>query len=178
VQLIELAFPTHQGVTLRGQLWDGGGAVQYVFPSDGHGRLLLFADTNALGRYALGHTADDPLLATPPWQVRTDPAGGLNFDFDLVVEHVNGPPESWLPAFLCRCRDVAAQLALYLDLEEALDLLEQYAPIDQADTVLRNAGDSLGRAARRQIAKIDLPFLRDEWATLVGLLDAAATAID
>jgi hypothetical protein len=178
VQLVELAFPTHQGVTLRGQLWDGGGAVQYVFPSDGRGSLLLFADTNALGRYAAAHAADDLLLATPPWHVRADPTGGLNFDFDLVVEHLNSPPENWLPAFLCRCRDVAAQLALYLNLEEALDLLEQYAPIDQADTVLRNAGDSLGRAARRQIAKIDLTFLRDEWATLVGVLDAATTAID
>jgi hypothetical protein len=178
VQLIEMAFPTHQGVTLRGQLWDGGDAIRYVFPSDGQGRLLLFADTNALGRYAPAHAADDPLFATPPWQVRTDPSGGLNFDFDLVVEHLNGPPETWLPAFLCRCRDVAAQLALYLNLEEALELLEQYTPIDQADTVLRSAGDSLGWAARRQIAKIDLDFLRDEWATLVGLLDTAATAID
>jgi hypothetical protein len=149
-----------------------------VFPSDGHGHLLLFADTHALGRYAGAHAADDPLLATPPWQVRADPAGRLNFDFDLVVEHLSSPPENWLPAFLCRCRDVAAQLALFFNLTEALDLLEQYAPIDQADTVLRNAGDSLGRAARRQIARIDLAFLRDEWATLVRVLDAATTAID
>jgi hypothetical protein len=178
VQLVELALPTHQGVTLRGQLWDGGGAVQYVFPSDGQGSLLLFADTNALGRYAGAHGAGDPLLGTPPWQVRADPTGGLNFDFDLVVEHLNSPPENWLPAFLCRCRDVAAQLALYLNLREALDLLEQYSPIDQADTVLRNAGDSLGRSARRQIAKIDLAFLRDEWATLIGVLDTATIAID
>jgi hypothetical protein len=178
VQLIELAFPRHQGVTLRGQLWDGGGAVQYVFPSDGHGTLLLFADTNALGRYATARAAGDPLLATPPWQVRADASGGLNFDFDLVVEHLNSPPDNWLPAFLCRCRDIAAQLALYLNLQGALELLEQYTPIDQADSVLRSAGDSLGWAARRQIAKLDPVFLRDEWATLVNLLDTATTTID
>jgi hypothetical protein len=177
VQLVELAFPEHQGVTLRGQLWEGGSEVQYVFPSDGAGTLLLFADTNALGRYAAAHRADDPLLATPPWQVRADPSGGLNFDFELVVEHLNGPPERWLPAFLCRCRDVAAQLALYLDIEEALELLDKYTPIDEADSILRQAGDVLGRGARRQLAKIDLQFLREEWATLVDRLDAAATTI-
>jgi hypothetical protein len=178
VQLVELAFPNHQGVTLRGQLWDGGGAVQYVFPSDGRGTLLLFADTNALGRYATAQAGRDPLLATPPWQVRADPSGGLNFDFDLVVEHLHGPPDNWLPTFLCRCRDIAAQLALYLNRQEALELLEQYTPIDEADSVLRSAGDSLGWAARRHIAKIDLALLREEWATLVDLLDAATTTID
>ncbi len=176
VQLVELSLPAQQGVTLRGQLWGGAGEVQYAFPTDGDGTLLLFADTNALGRYAAAHR-DDPLLATPPWQVRAEESGALSFDFDLVVEHLSAPPENWLPAFLCRCRDLAAQLALYLDLEEALDLLDQFAPIDQADTVLRNAGETLGWAARRQMAKVDLPFLRDEWATLVDLLDAATTTV-
>jgi hypothetical protein len=178
VELVEIAFPEHQGVTLRAQLWEGGEEVRYVFLSDGDGTLLLFTDTNALGRYAAAHRADDWLLATPPSHVRADPSGALSFDFELVVEHLNGPQESWLPPFVCRCRDLAAQLALYLELDEALELLEKYTPIDEVDSVLRKAGDSLGRAARRQLAKVDLSFVRDEWAALVGLLDAAATTID
>jgi hypothetical protein len=178
VELIELSLPEHQGVTLRGQLRGGRDSVEYVFPTDEDGMLLVFSDTEALGRYAATDHSD-PLIATPPWQVRADPSGALSFDFDLVIEHLGRAPEDWLPSFLCRCRDLAAQLALFLELNEVQELLAEYTTVDQVDTILRRTGGGpVGRGGRRRLAQLDRELLGAEWTDLIGRLDAAARSVE
>ncbi|MEV0135638.1 Hsp70 family protein [Dactylosporangium sp. NPDC050688] len=171
VELLEIATPRRQGVTLRGQLHGGYGVVEHVFPADPDGRLLVFADTLVLARHATQDTADR-LVATPPWQVRNDGADERRFDLDLLIEHLSGPPQRWLPSFVCRCRDLCAQLVVYLDLD-ADDLLGEHTTIDQVDDILRKHLDdaTAGRSALRRLARIDQAQLVEDWTDLVALID-------
>jgi hypothetical protein len=178
VELIEVVTPAVQGVTLRGQLQGGYGVVEHVFPADADGRLLIFGDTLALARHAARDTSDR-LVATPPWQVRTDGADELRFDLELLLEHLSGPPQRWLPSFVCRCRDLCAQLAVYLELDDVDDLLGEHSTIDHVDDVLRRhlADATAGRAAQRRLARIDQAQLVEDWTDLIALIDAHAVAV-
>ena len=170
VELIELATPNRQGVTLRGKM-HGGGAFEHVFAADADGRLLVFDDTAALARYA-ARDGSDRLIATPPWQVRTDGADELRFDLELLVEHLSGPPQRWLPSFVCRCRDLCAQLTVYLEID-AEDLLGEHSTIDQVDDILRRhlTEATAGRAAQRKLARIDQAQLVEDWTDLIALIE-------
>jgi actin-like ATPase involved in cell morphogenesis len=173
VELIEVSLPRHSGVTLRAQLHAGFGVFEHVFPADADGRLLLFPDTVALARHAAAPGAD-PLLATPPHQVRNTGADEARYDLDLLVEHLSRPPETWLPSFVCRCRDLAAQLAIFLDLDGVDDLIGEHTTIDQADDALRrHLLDPTARGARRRLAKLDRAQLLEDWTDLIALIDAA-----
>jgi hypothetical protein len=176
VELIEIATPRRRGVTLRGQL-HGGGASEHVFAADADGRLLLFADTAALARHAAADPADR-LVATPPWQVRNDGSDDLHFDLELLVEHLSGPPQRWLPSFVCRCRDLCAQLVVYLDLDDVDDLLGEHSTIDHVDDLLRRhlADATAGRATQRKLARVDQAQLVEDWTDLVALIDENMTA--
>ncbi|WP_432839501.1 Hsp70 family protein [Dactylosporangium sp. CA-092794] len=175
VEVIELNTPGNDGVTLRGQLHGGYGVVEYVFPTDGDGNLLLFADTMALARYA-ARDASDPLVATPPWRVRNDGADERRYDLDLLAEHLAAPPEEWLPSYLCRCRDVCAQLAVFLGLDGADDLIGEHSTIDRADEILRrHRTQTIPRAAARRLAKLDRAQLVEDWTDLLALIDAAVS---
>ncbi|WP_327009980.1 Hsp70 family protein [Dactylosporangium sp. NBC_01737] len=178
VELLELATPRLQGVTLRGELRGGYDVVEHVFPADADGRLLVFADTTALARYAAAD-GSDRLIATPPWQVRTDGADELRFDLELLVEHLSGPPQRWLPSFVCRCRDLCAQLAVYLELDGVEDLLGEHSTIDQVDDVLRrHLGDATaGRAAQRRLARIDQAQLVEDWTDLIAAIEAGTVTV-
>jgi hypothetical protein len=172
VELIAISTPQHDGVTLRGQLHGGFGVVEHIFPTDGDGRLLLFPDTAALARHAAAEAAD-PLLATPPWRVSSR-GDESRHDLGLLVEHLSGPPERWLPSFVCRCRDLCAQLAVFLDLDGADELLGEYSTIDRADEALRrHLGEPTARAARRRLARVDPAQLVEDWTDLIALIDAA-----
>ncbi|WP_433077034.1 Hsp70 family protein [Dactylosporangium sp. CA-052675] len=172
VELITLSTPSCTGVTLRGQLHAGFGVMEHVFPADADGRLLVFSDGNALARYAVAHAAEDPLLATPGSRVRNDGAAELTFDLDLLPEHLSGPPEGWLPAYVCRCRDLAAQLGIFLDLPDVDDLVGEHTTIDQVDDILRRHRDEpTARAARRKLARVDRAQLLEDWAELIELID-------
>ncbi|MEV4515304.1 Hsp70 family protein [Dactylosporangium sp. NPDC049525] len=178
VELLEFVTPGRQGVTLRGVLGDGYDVVEHVFPTDADGRLLVFADTLALARYAATDAADR-LVATPPWQVRNDGADDLRFDLELLVEHLSGPPQRWLPSFVCRCRDLCAQLVVYLDLDGVEDLLGEHTTIDQVDDVLRRHlhDATAGRAAQRRLARIDQAQLVEDWTDLVALIEANTVTV-
>ncbi|WP_433616286.1 Hsp70 family protein [Dactylosporangium sp. CA-139114] len=172
VELISLSTPSFTGVTLRGQLHAGYGVMEHVFPADADGRLLVFSDGNALARYAVAHAAEDPLLAVPGSRVRNDGAAELSFDLDLLPEHLSGPPEGWLPAYVCRCRDLAAQLGIFLDLPDADDLVGEHTTIDQVDDILRRHRDEPNaRAARRKLARVDRAQLLEDWAELIERID-------
>jgi actin-like ATPase involved in cell morphogenesis len=174
VELIEVNLPKHAGFTLRGQLHAGFGVFEHVFPADDDGRLLVFADPAALAHHAATHAGGDPLLRTPPHQVRNTGADEARYDLDLLVEHLSGPPEGWLPSYVCRCRDLGAQLALFLDLEGVDDLIGEHSTIDQADDALRrHLLDPSARGARRRLAKLDLAQLLEDWTDLIALIDAA-----
>ncbi|WP_344407348.1 Hsp70 family protein [Dactylosporangium fulvum] len=173
VELLELTTPQHEGVTLRGQLHGGYGVVEHVFPTDEEGRLLVFPDTMALARYA-ARDASDPLIATPPRQVRAVGSDDQRYNLDLVVEHLSGPPDRWLPSFVCRCRDLCAQLAVFLGLAGADDLIGEHSTIDRVDAILRkHLADVTSRGARRRLAQIDQVRLVEDWTGLVALIDAA-----
>ncbi|GAA1527099.1 hypothetical protein GCM10009827_050100 [Dactylosporangium maewongense] len=176
VELIELVTPSLQGVTLRGQL-HGGDAFEHVFAADPDGRLLLFPDTAALARHAAADPSDR-LIATPPWQVRTDGGDELHFDLELLVEHLGGPPQRWLPSFVCRCRDLCAQLVVYLDLDDAEDLLGEHSTIDQVDDILRRhlADATAGRGAQRRLARIDQAQLLEDWTDLIALIEQSTVS--
>ncbi|MEV0564037.1 Hsp70 family protein [Dactylosporangium sp. NPDC050588] len=176
VELIELVTPRLQGVTLRGQL-HGGDAFEHVFAADPDGRLLLFPDTAALARHAAADPSDR-LIATPPWQVRTDGGDELHFDLELLVEHLSGPPQRWLPSFVCRCRDLCAQLVVYLDLDDAEDLLGEHSTIDQVDDVLRRhlSDATAGRGAQRRLARIDQAQLIEDWTDLIALIEESSVS--
>ncbi|UWZ34135.1 Hsp70 family protein [Dactylosporangium roseum] len=173
VELLELTTPRHEGVTLRGQLHGGYGVVEHVFPTDEEGRLLVFPDTAALARYA-ARDASDPLIATPPWQVRAVGSDDQRYNLDLIVEHLSGPPDRWLPSFVCRCRDLCAQLAVFLGLAGTDDLIGEHSTIDRVDAVLRrHPADVTSRGARRRLARIDQAQLVEDWTDLLALIDAA-----
>nr|BFE56104.1 hypothetical protein GCM10020063_006300 [Dactylosporangium thailandense] len=172
VELITLSTPSYTGVTLRGQLHADYGVMEHVFPADADGRLLVFSDGNALARYAVTHAGEDALLATPGSRVRNDGADELSFDLDLLPEHLSGPPEGWLPAYVCRCRDLAAQLGIFLDLPDVDDLVGEHTTIDQVDDILRRHRDEpTARAARRKLARVDRARLLEDWAELIELID-------
>ncbi|GAA2335713.1 Hsp70 family protein [Dactylosporangium salmoneum] len=173
VDLIELSTPSYTGVTLRGELHAGHGVMEHIFPADADGRLLLFPDQLSLARQSSTGTTD-PLLSLPPWRVRNLGPEESRYDLDLLVEHISAPPEHWLPAFVCRCRDIVAQLAIFLDLEGTDDLIGEHSTIDQADDALRrHLLDPTARGARRRLSRLDLDQLRDDWTDLIALLDAA-----
>ncbi|MEU7870505.1 Hsp70 family protein [Dactylosporangium sp. NPDC049140] len=172
VELISVSTPTYTGVTLRGQLHAGFGVMEHIFPATADGGLLLFSDANALARHAVAHAAEDSLLATPAWRVRNDGADELRFDLDLLPEHIAAPPETWLPGFVCRCRDLAAQLAIFLDLPDADDLVGEHSVIDRADDILRRVrNDPSARAVRRKLARLDHAQLLEDWAELIARID-------
>ncbi|MGI5238354.1 Hsp70 family protein [Dactylosporangium sp. CA-139066] len=174
VELIEVSLPEHSGFTLRGQLHAGYGVFEHVFPADAGGRLLMFPEAAQLAQYAAANAGRDPLLATPPWQVRNTGADEARYDLDLLVEHLSGPPEGWLPSYVCRCRDLCAQLALFLDLDGVDDLIGEHTTIDQADDALRrHLLDPTARGARRRLAKVDLAQLLEDWTDLIAIIDAA-----
>ncbi|WP_433205977.1 Hsp70 family protein [Dactylosporangium sp. CS-047395] len=179
VELVSVSLPSASGVTLRGQLHAGYGVMEHVFPADADGNLLLFADPDALCKYAAAHAATDPLLATPGFRVRNDGADELRFDLDLLVEHLSGPPEGWLPAYVCRCRDLCAQLAIFLELDGIDDLIGEHTAIDRADDILRRHRlDPTAKAARRKLARLDLELLREDWADLIALIDQSTVPVD
>jgi hypothetical protein len=151
---------------------------EHVFPADSDGRLLLFDGTAALARYAAADPSDR-LIATPPWQVRTDGADELHFNLELLVEHLSGPPQAWLPSFVCRCRDLCAQLAVYFDLDGVDDLLGEHSTIDQVDDVLRRhlADAVAGRAAQRRLARVDQAQLVEDWSDLIALIEESAATV-
>ncbi|WP_432991539.1 Hsp70 family protein [Dactylosporangium sp. CA-233914] len=174
VELISVSTPRYDGITLRGQLHAGFGVVEHVFPTDPDGRLLLFADAGALGRHAALHAATEPLMAVPPWRVRNDGSDDLHFDLDLLPAHLGEPPERWLPAYVCRCRDLGAQLAIFLDLEGADDLVGEHSTIDSADDILRRHRlEPTAAAARRKLARLDRAQLLEDWRDLITLIDEA-----
>jgi len=172
VEAITIITPRFSGVTLRGQLHAGYGVFEHVFPVDADGRLLLFSDTDALGRHAAAHGASDPLLAVPGWRVRNDGSDQLRFDLDLLPEHLSSPPENWLPAYVCRCRDLCAQLAVFLDLDDVDDLIGEHSTIDRADEILRGQRlEATARAVRRKLGRLDHAQLLDDWAELIGEIE-------
>ncbi|HTJ32585.1 MAG TPA: Hsp70 family protein [Dactylosporangium sp.] len=175
VELIEINMPEHAGVTLRGQLHGGHGVFEHVFLADPEGRLLLFPDAPALARYAAAAgSGGDPLLGTPPWLVRNTGADDARFDLDLLLEHLGRPTDEWLPSFVCRCRDLCAQLAIFLDLDGVEDLVGEHSTIDQADDALRrHLLDPTARGARRRLARLNLAQLVEDYADLIATIDAA-----
>ncbi|GAA3452124.1 Hsp70 family protein [Dactylosporangium matsuzakiense] len=174
VELITVSTPRLTGVTLRGQLHAGFGVVEHVFPTDDEGRLLLFADPNAMARHAAAVGPRDPLLGVPPARVRNDGSDDLCFDLDLLPEHLGAEPETWLPGYVCRCRDLAAQLAVFLDLDGTDDLIGPGSTIDRADDILRrHRGEPSARSARRKLARLDRSQLIEDWVDLIELIEAA-----
>lgn len=110
----------------------------------------------------------------PPWLVRNDGSDGSAYHLDLLVEHLSGPPERWLPAFVCRCRDLCRQLAVFLGIEGVDDLLGEYSTIDRTDEILRrHLTEGSAAGARRRLARIDRAQLLEDWADLIARIDAA-----
>ena len=176
VEPLGLSLPCGEGFTLRGQLRPYADLVEYIFP-EVDGALPLFRDRDALLRQAAA-LPGDPLYAAPTWPMAaiTD---DRRFDLAFVPDHLADGPDAWFPAYLTRCRDLCAQLALFFELEDVAALLEKGSLLDTLDDTLRHSGGAvLGWRYRRQLARLDTAEVVRQWQTIIDAIDRLARFAD
>jgi actin-like ATPase involved in cell morphogenesis len=175
---IVISLPSDDGYTMRAFL-RGDHAATFLGDSGGP---LLFRSTEGLARYLV--QADDHFLARlPGWdQVRRwvadaaiEPDTDDRFELDLITYNLRFSPAEWMPRLLIRGRDLAAQLAIFFDLDDISTLLATGSELDRLDDILREIDRSVvGRRARRQLDTIDPRRVIAQWSRIVRRIDQAA----
>jgi molecular chaperone DnaK len=175
---IVISLPSQDGYTMRAFLSNDQKAT-FLGDADGP---LLFRSTAGLSRYLV--RSDEHFLArlrgwdtVRQWvgDAAIEPDPDDRFELDLITYNLRFSPAEWIPRLLIRGRDLAAQLAIFFDLDDVSALLATGSELDRLDDILREIDRSvLGRRARRQLDTIDPSRVRAQWSRIIRHIEQAA----